>query len=291
MNFELEKKRGCLIFSFKYKLLLAYFFISLFLLKATAQTSFSLNAKSKDSLLKSIPAGASAEDKIEFITLLISEDSTQGVYYEKRAEAYSAAHEDIKALQDLEKALSIGYTDSNFYALLGFTASRAGKWERAVMYLTEAINENPENEMLYAYRGYANMTIGEYAMAENDYFIYLKHHQEDGISWFGMAQTEEGLGKHDSAITSFKKSIELDSTNYEAYFDLGIIYCNKNEFSKAIADFDACLKIKPDLPYVYFNRGKAKARNHQPFCDDFKKCVDMHYTPGIDMYDKFCGGK
>jgi len=260
-------------------------------MQISAQSAYKMDAKGMDSLLKALPENASPADKIEFITLLINADSTKGIYFEKRAEAYSALQQDNKALLDLEKALSLGYYDPNFYALLGFTASQAGKWAKAVMYLTTAITENPANDMLYAYRGYAYMTVNEDSLAENDYNIYLAHHLDDAISWYGMARAQDGRGEYNKAISSYRKTIALDSTNYEAYFYLGVIYGNEKRFGLAIAEFDTTLHFNPTLSYVYYNRGVAKARNHQSFCEDLKKSADMNYPPGVDLYTKFCAGK
>jgi len=290
MNFKLGKKRNCPVLSWKYLLLLITVILFLSSVQINAQVT-KMDAKGMDSLLKNLPENASPGDKVEYITMLISVDSSQGLYFEKRGEAYSAMQQDDKALRDFEKALSLGYSDNNFFALLGFTASRAGKWAKAVMYLTRAITLNPENEMLYAYRGYAYMTVGDDSLSENDYSIYLKHHQDDAISWFGLARAQEDLNENSKAIVSFQKAISLDSTNYEAYFNLGMIYGNMKLYAKAIAEFDTTLHFNPKLPYVYYNRGIAKAKNHLPFCDDFKKCYEMNYTPGVDMYNKFCGGK
>ena len=70
----------------------------------------------------------------------------------------------------------------------------------------------------------------------NDYFLENFH---------GIISIDEGL--HDSAIISFKKSIELNPNFEESYLNLSKIFENKKELNKSIYFIESLLLVKKDF--------------------------------------------
>jgi len=66
-----------------------------------------------------------------------------------------------------------------------------------------------------------------------------------------------------SAIKSYSKAIELDSTYAEAYFSRGTIKLNDFQFDEAIADFDKALKFEPFMEFALSNRAFARIRKYE----------------------------
>jgi tetratricopeptide (TPR) repeat protein len=66
-----------------------------------------------------------------------------------------------------------------------------------------------------------------------------------------------------SAIKSYSKAIELDSTYAEAYFSRGTIKLNDFQFDEAIADFDRALRFEPFMSFALANRAFARIRKYQ----------------------------
>lgn len=66
-----------------------------------------------------------------------------------------------------------------------------------------------------------------------------------------------------SAIKSYSKAIDLDSTYAEAYFSRGTIKLNDFKFDDAIADFDKALKFEPFMEFALANRAFARIRKYQ----------------------------
>ena len=46
-----------------------------------------------------------------------------------------------------------------------------------------------------------------------------------------------------------------------AYYNRGNAYYDKHDFPNAIADYDHAIKLKPNYPTAFFNRGLAKKRS------------------------------
>ncbi|MFA7659387.1 MAG: tetratricopeptide repeat protein [Candidatus Gastranaerophilaceae bacterium] len=62
-------------------------------------------------------------------------------------------------------------------------------------------------------------------------------------------------GNFDSAIDSYQKSLELDSGNFDVWFNLAMAYKRNGKFDDAVGTYQRALAIKPDNPDVYFNLG------------------------------------
>lgn len=52
--------------------------------------------------------------------------------------------------------------------------------------------------------------------------------------------------KYDEAINELNKVLEINPGNSEAYYNLGLIYENKNQYEKAREMYEKALSIDPD---------------------------------------------
>ena len=66
-------------------------------------------------------------------------------------------------------------------------------------------------------------------------------------------------GDYDSAVNRLQASIDLDSSMYETYYNLGIAATNAKKYDTAIEAFENGLKIKPDYPNFYYSLAVAQA--------------------------------
>ena len=66
-------------------------------------------------------------------------------------------------------------------------------------------------------------------------------------------------GDYESAMNRLQASLDLDSTMYETYYNLGIASINAKEYEKAIEAFEGGIKIKPDFADFYYSLGVAQA--------------------------------
>ena len=66
-------------------------------------------------------------------------------------------------------------------------------------------------------------------------------------------------GDYESAVNRLQASIDLDSTMYETYYNLGIAATNAQKYDIAIEAFENGIKIKPDYANFYFSLAVAQA--------------------------------
>lgn len=65
-------------------------------------------------------------------------------------------------------------------------------------------------------------------------------------------------GDYESAMNRLQASLDLDSTMYETYYNLGIASINAKKYEKAIEAFEGGIKIKPDFADFYYSLGVAQ---------------------------------
>lgn len=66
-------------------------------------------------------------------------------------------------------------------------------------------------------------------------------------------------GDYEAAMNRLQASLDLDSTMYETYYNLGIASINAKKYEKAIEAFEGGIKIKPDFADFYYSLGVAQA--------------------------------
>ena len=65
-------------------------------------------------------------------------------------------------------------------------------------------------------------------------------------------------GDYESAVNRLQASIDLDSTMYETYYNLGIAATNAKKYETAIEAFQNGIKIKPDYADFYYSLAVAQ---------------------------------
>lgn len=82
-------------------------------------------------------------------------------------------------------------------------------------------------------------------------------------------------GDYEAAVNRLQASIDLDSTMYETYYNLGIAATNAKKYDVAIEALENGLKIKPDFSNFYYSLAIAQAEYSEDLIepDDDKKDV------------------
>ena len=66
-------------------------------------------------------------------------------------------------------------------------------------------------------------------------------------------------GDYEAAMNRLQASIDLDSTMYETYYNLGIAATNAKKYEIAINAFEDGIKIKPDYANFYYSLAVAQS--------------------------------
>lgn len=92
----------------------------------------------------------------------------------------------------------------------------------------------------------------------------------------GIAWTSKN--QYDRAIADFDKVIELQPDSVAAYNNRGITWKSKAEYDKAIADYNIAIELKPDYADAYYNRGTARrdsGKNLEQSVKDFEEYLNL----------------
>jgi tetratricopeptide (TPR) repeat protein len=65
----------------------------------------------------------------------------------------------------------------------------------------------------------------------------------------GMAQAHSG--RFDAAIETLQHAFEMDKTNFEAAFNLGVAYIQKRDLARAAGAFEESVKANPEFARGY----------------------------------------
>ena len=129
--------------------------------------------------------------------------------------------------------------------------------------------------------GHRFMKLEEYhaAIAQYTKATELEPNNPDGYKGRGQAYFQ--LGKNQKALEDFNKSIELDSKCSEnAYFLRGTLWYLKQDYDKALSDFDEALRMNHQFAEVYYHRSLVHERIEEitKAIADMKKYI--HLRPG-----------
>ncbi|HVW00777.1 MAG TPA: tetratricopeptide repeat protein, partial [Planctomycetaceae bacterium] len=88
------------------------------------------------------------------------------------------------------------------------------------------------------------------------------------------------------AFSDFNFGIGFDSSNSRLYFQRSLIYKQRTEHEKAIADLDEALRLDPQYGMAYNHRGQAHAlrKEYELALADFDQAI--RFEPGADAYNQ-----
>ena len=88
----------------------------------------------------------------------------------------------------------------------------------------------------------------------------LSSHLFYSPDYYGLGLALYEQGKMEEAIRSFRKAIELDPTDPEAYHNRGQVYYEQDQYDLAVADYTRAIELDPDYATAFANRGLAHYR-------------------------------
>jgi tetratricopeptide (TPR) repeat protein len=95
----------------------------------------------------------------------------------------------------------------------------------------------------------------------------------------------------DHAIADYGQAIRIWPDAPEPYVNRGIAYYEKGEYDRAIADDDQAVRLKPDLAEAYNNRSLAyyKKRDYERATRDFDQTIRLNKNYGNAMINRSLG--
>jgi tetratricopeptide (TPR) repeat protein len=156
---------------------------------------------------------------------------------------------------------------------------------KAIDYLSNAINLQPNNETYYYNRGVAYANLGQYQPAIKDYnqAILLKPDYADAFYNRGTINSE--IGQYQRALSDFNEVIRLNPNEADAYQGRGFAYDKLGQYQRAIDDYNQTIRLRPDYVKAYINRGinYLSQSNKQLGCGDAQKACALGNCKLLEM--------
>jgi protein O-mannosyl-transferase len=177
-----------------------------------------------------------------------------------RANYYYDNHEQAKALNDYNKALTAYPTDANSYEDAYFN----------------------RGELYSKFYKRKDLAIADFtkAIALDDTF---------SLAYFNRALLYNDYGKTDSAIADFTKAIASNPTFADAYNDRGTLYFDVNKFDLSIAGYTKAIALNPASADYYHNRalGYDAINQYKNELNDYTRAIQL--SPQNALYYDYRG--
>ena len=176
----------------------------------------------------------------------------QGVVLEMIADNYSEMGEYEIALETLDRAMQMSPDDDDLIAMYADMLGESGDIEGAISKWGEYIKKHPDYFGGYYRRGFFedNFDRAEDALADYEMSIMLA--PEYAYAYLGKADILERLGRHEEAITAYKRVVELDTVpNNESCAMYALLALNRRK--DAIAFMDRVLDNDSINPGNYYD--------------------------------------
>lgn len=171
---------------------------------------------------------------LNFLNEAISKDPQNAEIYFYKGSIYKEVGDTLKALSSFQTATELNPKFYNAYVQIGLLL-RARNDKTAAKYLDNAIkvSDKPEDAL------YAKANI-------------LK---EDGLRLYNLNKLPQSYALLSQAAEQFKKVIEVNYKNVEAYMGAGFCYYQMDSVEQAYKYYGMAAKLDPTYAGAYFSKG------------------------------------
>jgi tetratricopeptide (TPR) repeat protein len=169
-----------------------------------------------------------------------------------------------ESMTEARKAIELQPKFSDAHVTLGVALAHSGHDDQAISEYEIAIENNPQFVQAYNDLGNSLNRVGrrEEAVQQIDHALSLAPNFAEGYVNLCVVFTDKHQFK--DAIRTCRKAIDLNPTLSVAHLDLGnaLLVEARSEggtYDGAIAEFNAAMKLSPDLPGTHFGMGLALA--------------------------------
>jgi tetratricopeptide (TPR) repeat protein len=209
---------------------------------------------------------------IALMNKAISTDSSNTVFYVKAAElAYvdtTIKGNYLLALNYLNTAITKDMQNADIYFFKGNVFKEMGDTAKAISAFQTATELNPKYYNAYVQIGmllkskknkdaekYFDNAIKVSEKPEDALYAKANILKEDGVALYENNKFSAGNAQLTKAIETFKKVIEINHRNVEAFMGIGFCYYQMDSIEQAYEYYDKALKIAPTYAGAYFSKG------------------------------------
>lgn len=162
----------------------------------------------------------------------------EAMEYEDKGDIDNALKTQLK----LFKLDSSNYPSANVIAGL---YGKKGRFSEEIRWATIATSINPKFSNGYINLGNGFVGQGNLLSAEENFKIALKLDTLSPFPYYSLGVIEENKNNLNAAVSYYEKSVAVDSTFENGYFNLAAAYANLKDFKKANENILKVLELNP----------------------------------------------
>jgi len=107
-------------------------------------------------------------------------------------------------------------------------------------------------------------------------------------AYFDLGLVYGQLEQYDRAIEEFHRVLALDPEYEGVHYAAGLAFAQKGEYDRAVEEFTGAIDADPEFAQIYVNRGLAYARSGKPgpALSDFQKACALGDVQGCEALKK-----
>ena len=181
-----------------------------------------------------------------------------------------------RAAEVLEPALAEHPSDPQLILTLGVARYGQRRFEEAVLQFLKVIQLDPAIEQPYAFLGRLLDQSGSHLdEITKQYQARAEREPNNGEAQFLLAKALLVANSRDpKAEPLLRRAIDLDSKNWEAHYQLGVILSNRRDYQGAERELATAVKLNPEEPTTHYQLARVYDRLGQP--DRAKTERDIH---------------
>jgi len=247
---------------------------------------------------------------LKLVTAALKKERESAELYALRGECWLANDDSETARGDFEEALKLDRSSAEAHHGLGLVEEFDGNYEESIKHYTQALRNNPQNHEYILDRGRARFFLGALDVARKDFESVLKADPTsfDAIRGRAFCDIEEenfqaglagldsvasffkdaeffyyggvamkGLNDIDGAIKVLSHAIELENDYMEAYYELGEIYVDAEQYDQAAQTLLSGLEVSPEDANCHYLLGMVMLETEHPREAKvyFTKCIKL----------------
>lgn len=207
-----------------------------------------------------------------------------------RAKAFEYGNNPKEVLLSLDNSIKCNPNRADILYLRAKLLFKNGKFKKAIIDYTNALNVEPFNILLLKERGLAKIEVEDYTGAINDFVTYQSFYYKDANAFFFAGKSAYLNKDINKAIDFFSKALNIDNSLANCYNERGRCYLDNGDYNNAFSDFCMAIDMNPNNGEFFYYRGLTyfELKNNIGACSDWEKAKNLNYLQAEQYMLRIC---
>jgi len=174
--------------------------------------------------------------------------------------------ENLKKLNDRVKRFP---GDPQIYFRRSIILNDLKKNEKALEDMNKALSLDSMNADYYMQRAKINWDLSHAAASLEDYKKTLLLRPESTEAFFRLGRTYFYVQEYELAFENLNEALRIDKLMPEPYYYKGLAYFEMGDTARAVSNWQTTIELEPDHYEAYFNLGRMKMKSQPELAIDY----------------------